>query len=250
MNIAIGLASILLLTLATAYFVAQEFAYITVDRGRLLQLAEQGDAAAARALRVTSRLSFTLSGAQLGITVTALLVGYVSEPYLGKGLAELLTGTTGPPESLSLSLSVAVAVALALSTVVQMVIGELTPKNYAIARPVVLARLLPHGATPEDLRHIIDQSHAGGLLDEDLSHLLDRGLLFRHLPADQVMTPRVDMVSVPATASVADVVELLGSGHSRFPVAGESVDDIVGVVGTREVLRSTRPIAVAVACPR
>ncbi|AKU15839.1 hemolysin family protein [Luteipulveratus mongoliensis] len=271
MNIAIGLTSILVLTLATAYFVAQEFAYVAVDRGRLSQLADEGDAAAARALIVTGRLSFALSGAQLGITVTALLVGYVSEPYLGVGLADLLTSTTGVPHALSLSLSVIVA--LVLSTVVQMVIGELAPKNYAIARPVALARALsrstllylriagplirlfdvasnkllrsvgiepveelPHGATPEDLHRIIGESHAGGLLDDDLSHILDRGLAFRHLTAEQVMTPRIDVVSLPATAMAADLVDLLATGHSRFPVTGESIDDVMGVAGTQELL--------------
>lgn len=271
MNLIIGLLSVLLLTLATGYFVLQEFAYVAVDRGRLAVLADEGDAAAKRAMHVTSRLSFTLSGAQLGITVTALLVGYVSEPYLGAGLAELLTGLTGIPAAVSLSISVIVA--LVLSTVIQMVIGELAPKNYAIARPVDLARALsrstliyltvagplirlfdgastrllravgiepveelPQGATPEDLRHIIDESHAGGLLDRDLSELLDRGLEFRERTAAEVMTPRVDVVLVEAPESVADVVHRMGSGHSRFPVVGESVDDVLGVIGIHQVL--------------
>lgn len=282
MSLLIGLLSVLLLTLATGYFVLQEFAYVAVDRGRLAQLADEGDAAAERALRVTGRLSFTLSGAQLGITVTALLVGYVSEPYLGVGLAELLTGIAAVPAGLSLSISVIVA--LILSTVIQMVIGELAPKNYAIARPVPLARALsrstlvyltvagpvirlfdsastrllravgiepveelPQGATPDDLRHIIDESHAGGLLDRDLSDLLDRGLEFRERTADEVMTPRVDVVLVTAADTVADVVRRMGSGHSRFPVVGDSVDDVRGVIGIHQVLavpaaqRATRP---------
>ncbi|KYH43712.1 hemolysin family protein [Branchiibius sp. NY16-3462-2] len=271
MTLLLGLLSVLLLTLATAYFVLQEFAYVAVDRGGLAQLADEGDAAASRALQVTSRLSFTLSGAQLGITVTALLVGYVSEPYLGAGLAELLTGVTGIPAALSLSISVVLA--LILSTVIQMVIGELAPKNYAIARPVDLARALsrstliylaaagpvirlfdsastrllravgiepveelPQGATPEDLRHIIDESQAGGLLDRDLSELLDRGLEFRERTADEVMTPRVDVVLVAAADTIAEVVHRMGSGHSRFPVVDESVDDVLGVIGIHQVL--------------
>src|SRR3954469_14125847 len=90
LGIGLGVALILVLTAATGYFVAQEFAYVAVDRNALKQLAEGGDPAAARALRVTSQLSFTLSAAQFGITVTALLVGYVSEPLVGTGLAELL----------------------------------------------------------------------------------------------------------------------------------------------------------------
>ncbi|MGH3736904.1 MAG: hemolysin family protein [Micromonosporaceae bacterium] len=269
MLILAGVALIVALTVATAYFVMQEFAYVAVDRSRLRRLAEGGDAAAGRALRVTERLSFMLSGAQLGITVTALLAGYVAEPYLGVGLAELL-GLTGMPHEVSLS--IAVGVALLVATVVQMVLGELAPKNLAIVRPQALARglsrstliyllvagpvirifdaaanrllravgiepveELPHGATPEDLERIFAESRAGGYLDAETSQLLDHGLDFRARTAEEVMIPRVDVVTVPADASAVQVVELLDRGHSRFPVTGEDIDDIVGVVSLAEV---------------
>jgi CBS domain containing-hemolysin-like protein len=137
--ITLGLVLIVALTAATGYFVAQEFAYVAVDRGRLQELADTGDRAAQRALTVTSRLSFMLSGAQLGITVTALLVGFVAEPYLGEGLAALL-GLAGMPTAVGVP--VAVGVALVFATAVQMVLGELASKNLAIARPVALARAL------------------------------------------------------------------------------------------------------------
>ena len=88
MLIAIGITVIVVLTLMTGYFVAQEFAYVSVDRGKLQQIAAQGDPAAERALKVTSRLSFTLSGAQFGITVTALLVGFLGEELVVNGLSE------------------------------------------------------------------------------------------------------------------------------------------------------------------
>lgn len=274
MSIALGLALILLLTAATGYFVAQEFAYVAVDRNRLRQLAEDGDPAAERAQRVTSQLSFTLSAAQFGITVTALLVGYVSEPLVGRGLADLL-GFTDLSYAARLSLSVTAV--LVFSTVVQMVFGELAPKNLAIARtvPVALAlsrstlvylriigpvvRLfdrasttllrrvgiepveeLEHGATAEDLTRIIDESHAGGLLDDDLSEVLEGGLRFRELDAGEVMTPRVRVRTVPADATVAELVALLETGYSRFPVTGADGDDILGVVGMAEVLSVPR----------
>src|SRR3954451_14640121 len=129
MLIVIGLLLVLLVTAVTGYFVAQEFGYVAADRGRLRRDAEQGDQAAVRALKVTERLSFVLSGAQLGITVTALLVGYVAEPFLGDGFADLL-GVAGVPTAVSLPVSVAFA--LIVATVVQMVLGELAPKNLAI----------------------------------------------------------------------------------------------------------------------
>src|SRR4051794_12058392 len=140
MLIATGLLLIILVTAATGFFVAQEFGYVAVDRGRLRREAEAGDRAAARALKVTERLSFMLSGAQLGITVTALIVGYVAEPYLGAGLAELLSLAGVVPAAGSLPVSVVLA--LAAATVVQMVLGELAPKNLAIARPEPLVKAL------------------------------------------------------------------------------------------------------------
>ncbi|GAA3013829.1 hemolysin family protein [Actinokineospora diospyrosa] len=270
MLILIGVLSVLLLTAATGYFVAQEFAYVAVDRNRLRQLAEDGDKAAERAYRVTQRLSFVLSGAQFGITVTALLVGYVSEPFLGDGTAELL-GLAGLPDGVSTALSLVVA--LLFSTVVQMVFGELAPKNLAIAKPEALARSLsrstlvylavagplirlfdtvstrllravgiepieelPQGATAEDLRGIIGESRQGGHLDAGTTRLLEGGLDFRTLTAGQVMTPRVDVHLLRADEPVVRVVELLDTGRSRFPVVGSDVDDVIGVVGIAEVL--------------
>ncbi|WP_347350624.1 hemolysin family protein [Intrasporangium sp.] len=270
MDLLLGIVLVLALTAATGYFVAQEFAYVAVDRAALRELARSGDAAAERALRITSRLSFTLSAAQFGITVTALLVGYVSEPLIGVGLAQLL-GFTGLTYAARLGLSVAAV--LVFSTAVQMVFGELAPKNLAIARTVPVARALSrstlvylaavgpvvrlfdsasirllravgiepveqldHGATAEDLGRIIDESRAGGLLADRLSGTLEGGLRLRRLTADDAMTPRVRVVSIPARATVADLVALLDSGHSRFPVTGRDRDDIVGVVGLAEVL--------------
>lgn len=280
MLIVSGLLVILALTALTGYFVAQEFAYVAVDRGQLQQLADDGDQAAARALRVTSRLSFTLSGAQFGITLTALLVGFAGEPLLGRGLANLMGFAELSPAATT---SLSVAVTLIFATAVQMVLGELGPKNLAIARPVPLARALsrstliylavagpiiglfdrasnallrsvgiepveelPQGATPEELHRIIDEAHTGGLLDEDLSRLLGRGLAFRNHVAEEVMTPRIDVETVQADEPAARVLELLETGHSRFPVIGRDIDDIVGVIGLHELLEvpaAQRPTA-------
>ncbi|GAA2510851.1 hemolysin family protein [Pilimelia columellifera] len=272
MLIAIGLTVIIMLTVATGYFVAQEFAYVAVDRGRLRAMADTGDAAAVRALRVTERLSFVLSGAQVGITVTALLAGYVAEPFLGKGLANLLGGAAGLSEKTSLTVSMIVA--LLFATIVQMVLGELAPKNLAIAKPEALARSLsrstliylavagplirvfdatankllrrvgiepveelPQGATAEDLDRIIATAFARGALDADSARLLDHGLEFRDRTAGEVMVPRVNTVTIPAGEPALRVVELLDTGHSRFPVTGAGVDDVVGVVSIADVVR-------------
>jgi CBS domain containing-hemolysin-like protein len=270
MLIFIGLLLVLAITVVTGYFVAQEFGYVAVDRGRLRSQAAQGDKAAGRALKVTERLSFVLSGAQLGITVTALIVGYVAEPYLGEGLAALF-GVAGVPAAIGIPASVVLA--LIIATVVQMVFGELAPKNLAIARAERLAKALsrstliyltvfgpiirlfdkaaagllrrigiepieelPEGVTEEDLEKIIEESRADGQLDPELSTLLDRGLDFRARTAAEAMVPRVDVVTVASSAKAADVVALLPTGRSRFPVRGSSLDEIVGVVGITDVL--------------
>ncbi|HEY0475792.1 MAG TPA: hemolysin family protein [Kribbella sp.] len=270
MLIVVGLVLILALTVATGYFVAQEFSYVAVDRNRLQSLAEAGDPAAARALTVTSRLSFVLSGAQIGITVTALLAGYVAQPYLGRGLENLL-GSAGLPDGVSLSISVVLA--LLLATIIQMVLGELAPKNLAIARAEALAlRLsrstllyltiagpliqlfdatsnrilrwigiepvedLPQGATAQDLDRIIATSYEQGLLDQDTTRLLDRGLDFRHRTAAEVMVPRVDVVTVHEDDPLTRVVDLLETGHSKFPVIATTVDEVVGVIGIGDVV--------------
>ena len=266
-----GIAVIVVLTLMTGYFVAQEFAYVSVDRGRLRHLADEGDAAAQRALKVTSRLSFTLSGAQFGITVTALMVGYLGEALLVRGLTDSYADAGWLARAAMISLfSIGT---LVFSTLLQMVIGELGPKNWAIARPVPLARALsrstllyltvlgpvialfdkasnallrsvgiepveelPQGATPEDLTRIIAESHSGGTLDEDLSILLERGLAFRDRVAEEVMTPRTSVQTIQADEQAAVVLEALQSGHARFPVIGRDIDDIVGVIGLHDLL--------------
>jgi CBS domain containing-hemolysin-like protein len=293
MLIAVGILAIVLLTVATGYFVAQEFAYVAVDREQLKALADEGDPAAERALKVTQRLSFVLSGAQVGITVTALLAGYVAEPYLGQGTADLL-GATGVPEAVSTSVSMVFA--LLFATIVQMVFGELAPKNLAIAKPETLARALsrstliylavagplirvfdatatrllraigiepveelPQGATTEDLDRIIAAASTHGVLDERAARLLDHGLDFRIRNAAEAMRPRVDVTTIRAGDPASRVVELLDTGHSRFPVIGDDVDDVVGVVTIADVVtlepaaRATTPVrelcAAAVALP-
>jgi CBS domain containing-hemolysin-like protein len=270
MLILAGLGLILVLTVATGYFVSQEFAYVAVDRSRLKTRAENGDPAAARALKVTSRLSFVLSGAQVGITITALLAGYFAEPYLGAGLEDLL-GTAGVPDTVSVTISVILA--LLLATIIQMVLGELAPKNLAIAKAEAIAlRLsrstlmyltiagpiihlfdsasnrilrrvgiepveeLPQGATPQELDRIIETSYEQGLLDQDTMRLLDRGLDFRGRTAGEAMVPRVDVVTMHRDEPLTRVVELLDTGHSRFPVIGDSVDEVVGVVAIGDVV--------------
>ncbi|TDB90537.1 HlyC/CorC family transporter [Actinomadura sp. KC216] len=269
MNAALGLLAVLVLTAATGYFVAQEFAYVTADRALLDQRAADGDRASARAVRVMRRLSFMLSGAQLGITVTALVVGFIAKPALAD-LIDPALRAGGVPDAASGG--IAVALGFGLATVVQMILGELFPKNLALVRAEALARVLAgstlvylavagplirlfdaaanrlvraagiepveelhHGATLQELGHIIGES--GEKLQAGHADLLERALVFSERDAEEVMVPRVDVVTVPAAARAAELSDVISAtGHSRYPVVGESVDDLVGVVGLEELI--------------
>ncbi|WP_205304912.1 hemolysin family protein [Nocardioides sp. 616] len=269
LTLGVGLLVVVLITVVTGYFVAQEFAYMSVDRSRLGARAASGDGAAARALRVTGRTSFMLSGAQLGITVTGLLVGYVAEPLIGESLGTLLGGVGVPT---AVGLAVGTILALLVSTVVQMVFGELFPKNLAIARPEPLARWLAtstlvylklagwliavfdqssnlllralriepvhdveHSATARDLEHIVASSRETGDLPVELSMLLDRVLDFPGETVEHAMIPRVRVDAVLDSVGVAELRRVMAGGHSRYPVL-DGDGRVVGVVHLVDLL--------------
>ncbi|MDX3645357.1 hemolysin family protein [Streptomyces sp. MB09-02B] len=271
-NAVLGVLAVLVLTAGTGYFVAQEFAYVSADRLALAREAEAGDRRAARALTVLERLSFMLSGAQLGITVTGLIVGFIAEPSVSALLAPALTGIGVPDGAVG---GISVVLAFVAATVVQMVFGELAPKNLALAVPERLAKSLAastlaylkivgpvvhvfdgaantllrrvgvepveelhHGATLEELGHLIGESHEQGELPRDTAQLLDHALEFSDRTLDEVMVPRAGAVFVRRDASVAEAVELIARhGHSNYPVLGDHPDDVAGVLGVRELMR-------------
>jgi CBS domain containing-hemolysin-like protein len=265
----LGLLLTAMIIAANGYFVAQEFAFMSVDRSRLRAAADGGDAGAQRALDVTRRTSFMLSGAQLGITVTGLLVGYVAEPFIGESLGILL-GAGGVPTGVGIA--VGTVTALVLASVVQMVFGELFPKNLAIASPEPLSKALARStklylavfgwlisffdmssnavlrllrvepvhdvdssATAEDLESIIDDSRTSGDLPDELSVLLDRILDFPDRDVEHAMIPRARVDTVIPETSVARMWTLMSTGHTRYPVLGEQ-DEPLGVVHLSDVL--------------
>ncbi|EOM76890.1 HlyC/CorC family transporter [Rhodococcus rhodnii] len=270
LSIALGVFVVAVITAFTGYFVAQEFAYMSVDRSRLQARAAAGDSGAKRALGITRRTSFMLSGAQLGITVTGLLVGYVAEPLIGQAFGEILGGVGVP---VAVGIAIGAILAVALSTVIQMVFGELFPKNLAIARPEPLARALAlstsiylklfgwlislfdkssnlllravkiepvhdveHSATARDLEHIVAESRDAGDLPRDLSTLLDRVIDFPERTAEHAMVSRSRADVVEAKEPIDAVLARMATGHTRYPVIGESVDDLVGVVHLHDLL--------------
>ncbi|MFI1018698.1 hemolysin family protein [Streptomyces sp. NPDC020965] len=272
MSAVLGLLAVFVLTVGTGYFVAQEFAYVAADRLALAREAEAGDQRAARAVKVLERLSFMLSGAQLGITVTGLVVGFLAEPSVSTLLKPALDGLGLSDGAVS---AISVVLAFVLATVLQMVLGELAPKNLALAVPERLAKALAsstllylkvvgpvvrvfdgaanrllrgigiepveelhHGATLEELSHLVGESHEQGRLPVETAELLDHAIEFSDRTLDKVMVPRVDAVFLREGATAAEAVELIARyGHSNYPVLGDHPDDVTGVLGVRELMR-------------
>jgi CBS domain containing-hemolysin-like protein len=264
-----GVLVILAIIAANGYFVAQEFAYMAVDRTRLSALAATGDAAAKRALAVTKRTSFMLSGAQLGITVTGLMVGYVAEPLVGESAGILLMGTGMTEET---GIAVGTVMALVVATVVQMVAGELYPKNLAIANSEPMSRALARStliymavfgwiisffdksanmllrvlriepvhdldvsASAEDLPHIIANSRDSGDLPMELSLMMDRILDFPNRDVEHAMVPRSQVDWVEPDTTLEELRGLMAEAHTRYPVIDDD-DAPVGVVHLADVL--------------
>lgn len=266
-----------LLILANGLFVAAEFSFVTVDRGSVERAAQAGDRRAVGLRKALHRLSFELSGAQLGITITSLVVGMLAEPALTTLLGPVFSGL-GVPSGTATGL--AVVVGLLVATVLQMVIGELVPKNWAISRPLQVARAvaapqrlfsivcrpliavlngcanrlvrafgmepmeqLGHARTPGELAFLARHSARAGAIEEDAALLFVRTLNLAELTAESVMTPRVDVAALQHDATAADVVNLTrATGFSRFPVYLDSLDEVTGTITLKDAL-AVRPSA-------
>jgi CBS domain containing-hemolysin-like protein len=248
---------------ANGVFVAAEFALVAVDRSRIDLDAEAGGRRARMVRSLLRRLSFHLSGAQLGITVTSLVVGFVAEPTIAAVLE--------PP----LPAGAALLVAFALATIVQMVLGELAPKGLAIARPegtsLFLAPFLRlYGLVAGPLIHVLDgsanwtvrrlglepreelsdvrslaelelvieASAEHGTLPGSASNLLTRSIRFGRKTAADALIPRTRVEALASDATATDLVARSATtGFSRFPVYGADLDDIVGLVLVKSVHR-------------
>lgn len=262
MNVYLGILLVLFLISANGFFVAVEFALIASDRSKLEARAAEGKWSAKVALATYKRLSFHLSGAQLGITITSLILGFLIEPLVGELLDPVVEPFIGTGSGWTIALSIAIA------TVMQTVLGELIPKNLAIARPEAVAQALSpaaqvvHGILKpfivtfngaanwtvrqlgiepqeeltsvrslEEIEYLIRSSGETGTIAPDAVDLLNRSLRFNDKDVADALTPRVHVTGLPIGATVGDLVELTReSGHSRYPVFGDDLDDVRGVV--------------------
>ena len=256
----------LLLIAACGVFVAAEFSFVTVDRSRVEQLAAEGDTSAKGVLVALRSLSTQLSGAQVGITVTNLAIGFLAEPAIADLIGPPLE-SAGIPEDIVRPL--AIGIGLAFGSTLTMIFGELVPKNLAIAKPMETARATQRvmrsfttvmtwpirllngsanaivralGMEPQEelrsarssteLASLIARSADLGTLDADTAELMERSVEFGQRTAGEIMTPRVRTISLDASDRATAVLEAAkASGHSRFPV----LDQDEAVVGTVHV---------------
>jgi CBS domain containing-hemolysin-like protein len=265
----------LVLTIGTGLFVASEFALVNLDRTDLEVRQSRGERRLGLPIRALKRTSTHLSSAQLGITITTLLAGYTLEPAFASWLS-------APLRALGLS-STAVTVlasiiAVTIATLLSMIIGELVPKNFALALPLATAKLvipfqvaftavfrpivwllngtangilraigvepreeLSGARSAEELASLVRRSAQVGSLDRDTATLLARTLAFSDHTAQDVMTPRPRLASIDRSDTAHDVIELARTtGFSRFPVLDDSIDDVVGVVHVKQAVAVPR----------
>ncbi|MFI8412174.1 hemolysin family protein [Paeniglutamicibacter gangotriensis] len=259
----------LVLTVGTGLFVASEFALVNLDRHELESRAARGEKRLGTTIKALKITSTHLSSAQLGITLTTLLTGYTFEP----AISSLLRGPlldSGVPESIVPGIGAVVGIFIA--TVFSMIIGELVPKNFALALPLATAKVvvpfqalfttvfkpvillfnntanaiirsfgiepkeeLSGARSAEELSSLVRRSAMEGVLDQDHATLLHRTLRFSEHSAVDVMTPRVRMMAVEAQDSAEDIITLaIRTGFSRFPVTGRDRDDILGVLHVKQ----------------
>lgn len=269
MNPALGLVLVFFLIIANGFFVAAEFALVAVDRAKVENDVEAGRRRARVAKGLLAHLSFHLSGAQLGITVTSLLIGLLAEP----AIAELLHPALEPLLGSAAVIGVSLAIAIFVATVVQMIVGELVPKGLAIARPETTVYLLgplvrvygiifgplirmlngaanrtvrllgvepteelSHVRTLSEMQILVSASSRGGAIDDSASQLLTRSIRFEGKSAEDVLVPRTAVTALQSSDTVEGLVHAsVTTGHSRFLVYGEDLDDIVGTVHVRSV---------------
>jgi len=262
----LSLVGFVALTGLTGFFVAIEFAITGLERATIESHVKQvGDRRAQAIKDAHNNLSFELSGAQLGITITTLATGYLAEPVLSTYFTPLLH-FFGLSEELASS--VALVLALIVATLLSMVYGELVPKNMAITNPLATARFvvppvqifnkvfswfiktlnwaanhlvrklgvepadeLASARTPQELGALVRNSANHGKFDQSEAQMLDRSLKFGESDADEFMTPRSTIVSLQSDDTVDDLLRVaIDTGFSRFPVVNGDLDETLGVV--------------------
>ena len=271
-SVVVSLLAFALLTLGTAVFVAAEFSLTALERSTVDANARTGGPRDRMVQKAHRTLSFQLSGAQVGISITTLISGYLAEPVFARLLAPLLSAVGFPERWLD---TTALILSLLVATSVSMVFGELVAQYLAIAVPLPTARMvsgpqvlfsalftplirttngvanwvlkklgiqpadeLRSARSPQELVSLVRTSARQGSLDQPTADLVDRSLQFGARTAEDFMTPRSKVESLDAEDTVADLLEMVrATGHSRFPVTKGDLDETIGVVHLKQVFK-------------
>ncbi|UJW30794.1 hemolysin family protein [Saccharothrix sp. AJ9571] len=266
----LGVLFVVVLTIGTGLAVAAEFSLTALERSTVeANVRQVGDKKSKTLLEAHRTLSFQLSGAQVAITLTTLITGYVAEPLIGDLIEPPLIGLGLSP---AVAAGTSVVLALVIATSLSMVLGEMMPKNLAIARPLQTGRAvagyhsrfsktfkwlitmmnnsanwvvrkfgvepqeeLRSARSPQELGSIVRASAESGTLDTATAELLDKSLRFGDRTAEELMTPRVQVESLTVDQAINDLIELSQrTGFSRFPVYNEDLDDVQGAVHVKQ----------------
>src|SRR3954471_9384941 len=276
-SILLGLSAVVVLVLANAFFVSAEFALVGSRRTRLDELARAGDGKARLARRAVQSLDRYISATQLGITLASLGLGWIGEPALASLIRGAFRWLPVAAEGLATHATASI-IAFIIITVLHIILGELVPKALALLYPEQVSRWVaaplmgfawvmsfpitilngssnrllrlmhinPPGETerlhsPEELRMLVEQSTEGGSLLQEDARLLEGVFEFSEKAAQEVMTPRTQMVALEADLPVEQAAdEVAVARRSRYPVYTESLDEIVGVVHTKDILTALR----------
>ena len=271
----VAFAAGLVLTVGTGFFVAAEFALVNLDRPELEAQRDRGVRGLGLTIKALTITSTHLSSAQLGITLTTLLTGFLMEPALSALLFQPLSGLGWNQAVIH---TVAGVSAVVIATVLSMIVGELVPKNFALALPQATAKVvipfqtlfttvfkpliavlnglsnavlrsfglepkeeLSGARSAEELSSLLRRSASEGALEEDTATLLGKTLAFSELSASDVMTPRLRIESLEPGDSARAVLELARkTGFSRFPVTEDGLDDVVGIVHVKNAISVPR----------
>jgi putative hemolysin len=271
----LGLLLVLFLVFVTAFFVAIEFALVSVRRTRIDQLATEGNSSALLVQKALNRLNSYLAAAQVGITMATIFIGSLGEPVVAQLFEPFLDPIFGhdPAAGFFTSHTIALILALLLVTIVELILGETVPKIAAIQRAegtsmtlirpmnIFMVLFLPliwlinllsnailrmlglpqdsthHTAyTVEELEMIVTSSREAGVLDKDEEVILRRVFDFGDLTARQVMLPRTEIEAIPIDASLQEALEtIVQHRHTRFPIYENSLDNILGILHTQDL---------------
>ena len=267
------LAAVLMLVGANAFFVAAEFALVSVRRTRIRELVGSGDRLARNVQKAQENLDLAISGTQLGITLASLGLGWIGEPAVARTLRDTFSGLPAPWASIATH-GVATTIAFLLITYLHIVLGELAPKTVALVKPETVSRVVaaPLNAfnalvrpaiwflngsaglflrflgvqsaeavervhSPEEIQLLLQESRMEGAVEQDEEAMIHGVFELTRTVAREVMTPRPDIEAVSVDATLEDVLEVASrTGHSRFPIFEDSLDRIVGVLIVKDLL--------------